>query len=230
MDIKKVIKSCFSPGKSGEERSGKEKIVEDFHRLYYATGERTWQSTRWLGTAVQKCPFDLWVYQEIIVEKRPGLIIETGTLFGGSALFLATVFDLVGEGEVVTVDIEERPGRPRHARITYLTGSSVDTRILKQVQKLAADKQRIMVILDSDHSRAHVAAELEAYAGLVSPGSYLIVEDTNLNGHPVFAKHGPGPHEAVEEFLARHPEFTADREKEKFFLTFNPKGFLKKKS
>jgi len=85
-----------------------------------------------------------------------------------------------------------------------------------------------MVILDSDHSAAHVGAELDAYRGLVSPGCYLIVEDTNVNGHPVVPDHGPGPMEAADAFLAGAPEFVADRERERFMLTLNPRGYLRR--
>jgi len=228
MGLIKSIKSCFSSGKAGGQSSPKNKTIDDFHRLYYDSGERTWQTTAWLGTAVQKCPLDLWVYQEIIAGQGIDTVIETGTLFGGSALFLASVFDLLGKGRVITIDIEQRQGRPQHERITYLTGSSTDEWIVARVKEVAADAGKTMVILDSDHSMKHVAAELELYSPLVTAGCYLIVEDTNVNGHPVFEKHGPGPLEAVEGFLETNPGFVADREKEKFFLTFNPKGFLKK--
>ena len=84
------------------------------------------------------------------------------------------------------------------------------------------------MILDSDHSRDHVLDELRLYSRFVTPGGYLVVEDTNVNGHPVFPEHGPGPMEAVEEFLAESDEFEIDLAREKFFLTFNPRGFLRK--
>ena len=85
-----------------------------------------------------------------------------------------------------------------------------------------------MVILDSDHSKAHVLAEMKAYAPLVSKDSYLIVQDTNVNGHPVLEKFGPGPMEAVNEFLATNDEFHRDREAERLMFTMHPKGYLKK--
>jgi cephalosporin hydroxylase len=85
------------------------------------------------------------------------------------------------------------------------------------------------VILDSDHERDHVLNELRLYAPLVSAGSYLIVEDSNVNGHPVVSDFGPGPAEAVEQFLAETEEFEVDRSREKFFLTFNPSGYLRKR-
>jgi cephalosporin hydroxylase len=87
-----------------------------------------------------------------------------------------------------------------------------------------------MVILDSDHSCDHVLAELDAYSQLVTEGSYLIVEDTNVNGRPVFPRFGPGPHEAVERFLREGAPFGRDEDCERFFLTFNPGGYLKRSS
>ena len=157
-----------------------------------------------------KCPLDLWSYQEILHEVRPELIIETGTYQGGSALFLASICDLLGEGEVLTIDVDRREGRPRHPRITYLTGSSTSNAILRQVRRRAKGASRVLVILDSGHAKDHVLAELDAYAPLVTPGSYLIVEDTNLNGHPVDSDHGPGPAEAVAEFLEGNDAFVRD--------------------
>ncbi len=85
-----------------------------------------------------------------------------------------------------------------------------------------------MVILDSDHSRDHVAKELELYADLVTPDSYLVVEDTNVNGHPVNRTHGPGPMEALDRFLASRNDFYRDRNRERYLMTFNPKGFLRR--
>jgi cephalosporin hydroxylase len=202
------------------------RIIRDFHRLYYREA-RGWQQTWWLGTKALKCPLDLWVYQEIIFQTRPDLIVETGTAHGGSALYLASVFDLLGNGAVVTVDIEDREGRPQHGRITYLTGSSADPEVVEQV-RAAAHGRRTMVVLDSDHSAGHVAAELAAYAPLVERGCYLIVEDTNVNGHPVRANHGPGPKEAVEDFLAGDDRFEVDDACQKHLLTMNPGGYLRR--
>ena len=105
------------------------RVVDAFHRLYYDRHETTWTSTTWLGTTVLKCPLDLWNYQEILVETRPDLIIETGTHLGGSALYLAGICDLIGNGRIVTVDIEDRPGRPVHGRIIYLEGSSTSDEV-----------------------------------------------------------------------------------------------------
>ena len=85
-----------------------------------------------------------------------------------------------------------------------------------------------MVILDSDHNRDHVLKEMELYSPLVTRGSYLVVEDTNINGNPVLADFGPGPAEAVREFLQHHNEFEVDRNMEKFYMTFSPGGYLRR--
>ena len=206
------------------------RVVRPFHRLFYDSGKQTWSNTYWLGVPAQKCAFDLWVYQEMLHELRPAVIVECGTANGGSALFLASICDLLGQGEVVTVDIAEQPGRPSHERITYLKGSSTDPETLESVKQLVAGRTPVVVILDSDHSRDHVLNELRLYAPLVSAGSYVIVEDSNVNGHPVVPDFGPGPAEAVTRFLAETDEFEVDRSREKFFLTFNPSGYLRKRA
>jgi cephalosporin hydroxylase len=201
-------------------------VANLFHRMYYGTPERTWERTSWLGSPLMKCPLDLWIYQELLARLRPDVILETGTNQGGSAHYLASICDLLGNGRVVTVDVTAKPNRPQHPRITYIEGSSTSEEVLSRMSAEASGT--VMVIVDSDHRRRHVLDELEAYAGLVTPRSYLIVEDTNINGHPARPQFGPGPMEAVEEFLGTHPEFRVDRECEKFLLTFNPSGYLQR--
>lgn len=204
-----------------------EKCLLEFHRRYYDS--RVWMQTYWRGVPTQKCPLDLWIYQEILFEVRPDLVIETGTADGGSAFFLASICDLIHQGLVITVDIDER-SRPRHDRIEYLDGrSSTDPGVLAHVQSRIRRHDEVMVILDSNHSREHVLAELRAYAPLVTPGQYLIVEDTNINGHPVLPEYGPGPMEAVEEFLNETDAYEVDRTREKFGLTFQPCGYLRRR-
>jgi cephalosporin hydroxylase len=206
-------------------------LTDQFHKLFYASHKRGqgWAGTFWLGRRALKCPLDLWVYQELLFELRPDWVIETGTAFGGTALFLASILELLGGGRVVTIELNPETDPPEHPRLECLTGSSTSAKIVSEVKKRVRAGEKALVILDSDHSRDHVAAELEAYAPLVGPGGYLIVEDTNLNGHPVEPEHGPGPAEAVAEFLASHPEFEADASREKFLLTFNPGGWLRRR-
>lgn len=212
-------------------RSQEAAIIDQFHQLYFdgRAYNMTWRNTSWMGHAVLKCPLDLWQYQEIVHDIRPDLIVETGTAYGGSALFLAHALDLVGNGQVITVDIEPRTGRPGHDRITYIAGSSTDRQVVQPVIDAAAAAKTVMVILDSDHRRDHVLEEMRSLGDLVTPGSFLIVEDTNLNGHPVEPQYGPGPMEAVNAFLLERDDFEVDPRWEKFFLSFNPRGFLRRK-
>jgi cephalosporin hydroxylase len=202
--------------------------VRAFHELYYDSRDTTWKDTRWRGVRAQKCPLDLWVYQEILHEVQPDLIVETGTAEGGSALFLASILDLLGRGEVITIDLLLRSDFPRHPRITYLNGSSTDPMIVGHVSDLVGEDDSVLVILDSDHTKDHVLAEMRAYGPLVTKGSYMIVEDTNINGHPVLPDFGPGPWEAVEEFLQGNDQFQVDRSREKLLMTFNPMGYLRR--
>jgi cephalosporin hydroxylase len=205
--------------------------VDEFHRLFYETayaGHNGWSHPRWMGVEALKCPFDLWIYQEILHELRPDVIVETGTARGGSALFLASVLDLLKSGQILSIDIVRRPEWPTHPRVTYLTGSSTSSAIVDDVRRRVAGAARVMVILDSDHKKDHVLEELRLYSPFVTKDSYLIVEDTNVNGRPVFPGFGPGPGEAVDDFLRTHPSFVRDASRERFFLTFNPGGYLKK--
>jgi cephalosporin hydroxylase len=206
-------------------------ILNRAQDIYYEDGRQhggTWRDATFLGVPLRKNPMDLWIYQELLADLRPDLIIETGTLFGGSAFFLARMCDLLEHGSVLTVDIKERPGRPSHPRVTYLTGSSTSPEVVDQVERRAMEAATVLVVLDSDHRRGHVLSELRAYAPLVTPGSYLIVEDTNVNGHPVWPDFGPGPMEAVETFLGETPEFEVDATREKFLFSANPRGYLRR--
>ncbi len=221
-------------------------VVEAFHKIEYNL--RTSDNLpRWMGVAVDKTPNDLWNYHEIIWEVKPKVIVEMGTANGGSALYFTKMLDLVGGGTVISVDIDdglvpERVNitrsnsgvRPKHPAIKYIVGSSIDADIaLKVLAKINAlpvkDRSPVMVVLDSDHRRPHVYAELAIYSPLVTLGSYLVVEDGNVNGHPVYREYGAGPYEAVLAWLKDHPEFEVDRVREdRFLCTHNPSGWLKR--
>lgn len=211
-------------------------VLDRFHNIYYNglgdTGH-IFARTYWFNTLCLKCPLDLWIYQEIIAEIAPDLIIETGTYLGGSALFMAHMFDILNHGEVITIDIDEDKdidylSRPVHPRITYVQGSSVDAVLVESLLRYRPKEENRLVILDSDHTKSHVLKELEVFAPYVNIGSYIIVEDTNINGHPVYPSFGEGPFEAVEEFLSQNKNFIIDKTREKFLMTFNPCGYLKR--
>jgi len=212
------------------DKKNEKKILDIYHNLYYDARlfGGTHGDTYWLGSPIYKCPNDLICYQEIIYETKPDVIIETGTMDGGSALFLATMCDLVGGGRVITIDIAFREGQPNHPKLTYVLGSSVAKEIVANVTESIRPSDRVMVILDSDHRKHHVLEEMQIWSKIVSPGCYMIVEDTNMNGHPVAPEFGPGPMEAVDEFLRDNNGFEIDEKREKFLLTFNPRGYLRK--
>ncbi len=203
-------------------------VVTAFQKVYTYSQDQPWRQTSWLGVQTLKIPSDLWIFQEILQETRPDVLIETGTYQGGSALFFASLFDLLNNGRVVTIDIAEQSNKPKHPRITYLIGSSTSDRIVSEVRRLTEGAGRIMVTLDSDHNAAHVLQELRIYSNFVTPGCFLVVEDTALNGHPVWPNFGPGPMEALETFLQQDKNFVPDRSREKFLVTGNPKGYLRR--
>lgn len=210
-------------------------IFDDFHKAYYYDSDNS-MCVKWFGIPLaQKCPLDLWVYQEIIYEVKPTVVIETGTGFGGTTMFLAHMLDLLGQGMVISVD-SAIVDRPMHHRISYVAGSSIAQDTIRIVKDLVMSKYRYrqdnittLVLLDSDTSKDHVLEELRVYSQMVSRGSYIIVCNTNLNGHPVHQEHGPGPMEAVKEFLYNNDRFQVDTSREKYGLTFNPMGYIKKR-
>jgi cephalosporin hydroxylase len=211
-------------------RENDQKVVDMFSQLYFDAHifDKSWGKMTWMGTPILKCPMDLWVYQELVYGLKPDLVIETGTAAGGSARYFSSLFDLVGNGEIITIDIEKRSDRPQHPRITYMTGSSTAPDIFARVKEKAASAKTVMVVLDSDHTEKHVRAELELYHPLVTLGSYMVVEDSNVNGHPVAPDYGPGPMEALVDFLKTNKSFEIDKHQERFFLTWNPNGYLKR--
>lgn len=218
-------------------RAKVKRVTNRFHKLFYNESASTFKNTTWLGAPLWKCPLDLWMYQEIIFEVKPDVIIECGTAMGGSALFLASMCDLVKNGRILTVDLYSAPyndvrelkqPRPLHPRIEYFLGSSTDPKVVEAIKSRIKPGEKILVILDSDHSKKHVLEELNIWSPLVTSGSYIIVEDSNINGNPVNRQHGPGPHEALTEFLTKKPPFSIDKSKHKYFLTFNPDGYLKR--
>jgi cephalosporin hydroxylase len=195
---------------------------DPYHHWFYDS--RGCVPVIWKGVPCQKFPMDLWVFQEIIWETKPYWIIEVGVAAGGTTCFLS---DMLGDARrVIAVDRKPKPESVSDQR--FICGNSISPTTLAAVQAhLATHPASCMVILDSDHSYGHVCKELELYAPLVTSGQYLIVEDTNLNGHPVRPGFGSGPYEAVEQFLRAHPEFTVDKSREKFGVTANPNGYLK---
>lgn len=196
----------------------------------------------WLGRPIIQYPQDIVAIQEIIWGTRPDLIIETGVAHGGSLIFHASMLELLGEnGFVIGIDIDIRKhnriaieAHPLFKRIRLIEGSSVDAAVIDQVRHLAQGRKRIMVLLDSNHTRDHVLQELKLYAPLVSAGNYLIVLDTVIEDLPksLFPERPWGkndnPKTAVHEFLGQTDRFVIDKKIEnKLLLTVAPDGYLK---
>jgi cephalosporin hydroxylase len=207
-------------------------LIQKFNLHYYNT-ESTWTERTFMGHRILKCPLDLWIYQEIFNEVKPDIIIETGTHSGGSALYWASLCALYDHGKVISIDNAPQ-AQPEHPRVQYITGDSISPETIKTVKDLISEIENpvVLVNLDSLHLYAHVSAELKLYSSMVTKGSYLIVEDTNLNGHPVDwnqqAFGNVGPWEATRDFLLDHPEFVVEKSRECLFVTFNPDGYLKR--
>lgn len=197
----------------------------------------------WLGVPIIQFPQDMVALQEIIWQVKPDLIIETGVAHGGSLILSASILELIGgDGLVLGIDIDIRQhnrnvieNHPMFKRINLLEGSSVSEEIIRKVKEIAEDKKNILVILDSNHTHAHVLEELRLYSPLVSVGSYCIVFDTVIEDMPensfpdrAWGK-GNNAKTAVWEFLAANDDFVVDKEIEnKLLITVAPDGYLRR--
>lgn len=202
----------------------------------------------WLGRPIIQLPDDMIRIQEAIFQVQPDVIVETGIAHGGSLIFYASLMEMIGKGRVIGLDIDIRAhnraaieAHPMVKRITMIEGSSTAAETVAQVKALIDPTDKVMLILDSDHSRDHVAAELEAYAGLVTPGSFILSQDGVMQlvaGMPRTNADWTenNPITAVNAFLARHPEFELAKPLRLFDETLDtpdcshhPVGWLRRK-
>lgn len=196
----------------------------------------------WMGRPIIQYPQDMIAMQEIIWAVKPDLIIETGIAHGGSLIYYASLLELVGNGEVLGIDIDIREhnkkeiiGHPMYKRIKMIEGSSIDTSVIEEVKKIAEGKKTVMVCLDSNHTHEHVIKELELYSPFVTMGSYLVVFDTIVEDLPdnylpgrAWSR-GDNPKTAVKEFLKKHKEFAIDITIDnKLLISVAPEGYLKR--
>jgi len=202
----------------------------------------------WMGCPVIQLPEDMVRIQEVIHRVKPDVIIETGIAHGGSLVFYASLCRAMGKGRVIGVDIEIRPHNRRaieshqlHPLVTLVEGSSTAPEVIRRIKSLVKPREVVMVVLDSDHSKRHVLAELEAYHDLVSPGSYIIAADgimRDLNDVPRGKSEWTwdNPAAAVAEFAQKHSEFVLEDAAWPFKeseltenVTYWPKGWLRRK-
>jgi cephalosporin hydroxylase len=204
--------------------------------LWHSLG--IWDNMWFLGVRIKKNPMDLWMMQQIISEVKPDFIVETGTDHGGSALYWAAILDLHGleDARVITIDIDDRTEAVSGLHlwqdyVEFIHSSSTDESTVDQIGRRVAGK-KVIVTLDSNHQAHHVLQELRMYGPLVNPGSYLIVEDTNIDGVPVAPDFGPGPMSGLLEYLSTGGEalYEQDLSREVYVLTFNPGGWLRRKA
>jgi len=194
----------------------------------------------WMGIPIIQLPEDILMMQELIWRVRPDVIVESGVAHGGALILYASLLDAIGKGHVVGVDVEIRKynrlaieAHPMSRRITLIEGDSVADETLERVRAAIPSGASVMVALDSNHTRGHVAAELERYAPLVTPGSYCVVFDsvmTMVSDAPAAGAdwERDNPLEAVREFLANHPEFEVDPAFNRLEVTYCQSGFLRR--
>jgi cephalosporin hydroxylase len=225
--------------KMGQDTSLKE-ITEDW---FLATCKHKYSyNFTWMGRPIIQYPQDMIAMQEVIWNVKPDLIIETGIAHGGSLIYYASLLEMIGgNGRIVGIDIDIREHNrteieqhPMFKRIDLIEGSATDPQIADRIYKLAAERKKVLVVLDSNHTHDHVLAELNLYAKLVSKDSYLVVFDTVVEDMPPaffpdrpWGK-GDNPKTAVWEFLKTSDRFVVDEQLEsKLLITVAPNGYLK---
>jgi cephalosporin hydroxylase len=197
-------------------------------RILPVIQEGIMRRTTYFGIAAKKSPMDAWVYQEIIFETRPDVIVEIGNADGGSTLFLAHLCDLLGKGRVIGLDLSHRTVSEQvknHPRITLIEMDACEG--FEYVERQISKEERTLVIEDSSHAYDNTLNILRRYSGLIRPGDYFIVED-GICHHGLDVGPKPGPYEAVEAFINENKDFEIDRSREHFFITWNPKGYLRR--
>ena len=196
-----------------------------------------WQNLSFQNVRLIKNPLDLWMMQQIIYEVQPEFIVETGARYGGSALYFAHTLNGMGlaNARILTVDAGNQTQSASanflwKKYVEFFHGNPTDPAIVSQIARRVKGR-RTVVTLGSDHAMKHVREELRLYAPMVSPGSYLVVEDTNLDGVPTEPRSGPGPYAAVQQFLEEggSKDFEPDFSREIMVMTFNPGGWLRRK-
>lgn len=190
--------------------------------------DRILQKTSYFGVKTLKNPMDFWVYQEIIVEQQPDVVIEIGNNWGGSTLALAHLLDNLKHGKIIGVDINHSKVSNKvkqHPRITLIEDDAANA--YDKIRGLINPDENVLIIEDSAHTYDNTLKVLKLYSDFISKGGYFIIEDSICH-HGLDVGPSPGPYEAIEDFIAERDDFIIDRDKESFLITWNPKGFLRR--
>ncbi len=215
-------------------------LASDFYEFF--SNYNYQYNFNWLGVPIIQIPQDIITMQEIIWETKPDLIIETGIARGGSLIFYSSLLELIGKGRVLGIDIDIRKHNrekiekhPMFKRIKMIEGSSIDEKVIRQVEEIAKKNNTIMVCLDSLHTHDHVLEELRLYSRFVSKNSYLVVFDTIVDYMPEkFSQDKPwskgnSPATAVKQFLKDNKSFVVEKRfEDKMLITAAPGGYLKR--
>jgi len=197
--------------------------------LEYHHEKIVFDKVSWMGVPIWKNVLDAWIYQELIYKVKPDVIVEIGSLMGGGTLYFANLLDIIGKGEVISVDINRTNYNVKHKRIIEITGDSASPEVIKSVTDLCKGKS-VFINHDGDHSTNHVLMDLQNYSSLVTPGSYFVVEDSlaDFTSGVMRPSIKDGPTMAILEFLETNHDFDIDKECERYLLTANPMGYLKR--
>jgi cephalosporin hydroxylase len=242
-----LIEPVVTVRRGGEERELDIYSQEGFEALAELWTRAGWQHKQsyelaWLGIPIIQLPEDILMMQELLWKVRPDVVVECGVAHGGALVLYASVLELLGRGRVVGVDLEirkyNRLAIESHAlshRITLIEGDSVADETLAEVRSHIRPGDKVLVALDSLHTRAHVAAELDRYAPLVTPESYLVVFDGVMRAVADAPGAGPGwqddnPLEAVRDFLRTSQDFEVDPLYNRLRVTYCPGGFLRRRA
>ena len=231
-------------------QAGKNKEIDIYNReglnaltqlwIKAATHHRLMYEPTWLGIPIIQLPEDIIMMQELIWKLKPDVIVETGIAHGGSAVFYASILELLGKGKVVAIDIDIRKYNEiaikshfLSHRIKLIQGSSIDAVVITEVRSHIKPADKVLVTLDSNHSKDHVSKELELYSEIVTPGSYLVAMDGAQawvsdipNGKSEWKEDNPLV--AIENFITKDKRYVIDDHYTRLKVTASPKGFLRR--
>lgn len=226
-------------------RTKKNKDIRSLKKDALTWTRTAWQNkmdydVTWLGIPIMQNPYDIILMQELIFDLKPDVIIETGIAHGGSLIYYSSLVELLGKGKVIGIDIDIRDHNrkliekhPLIKRVTMIEGNSTDKQVIDKIKKLFKKGDKILVILDSNHTKKHVYTELNVYKDIVTAGSYIVVFDTfipclgDLRSLASFKNNSPM--EAVRLFVKRNKDsFVIDKSYNKFLVSSCPNGFLKR--